>query len=145
MLSVAVHKDVAEYQPKIIGKLTARTLVSIVGAIGASLIVGLYCHFILGIPAGDAMYVIYAVSLPFWCIGFMRPKGMPFEQFVPLWIQHRFTNNRILYTSSIYRSGLSDAGADKKASAPDENLSRNWEKLKRTNGIEAWEPSATHR
>ena len=28
MLSVAVHKDIAEYQPKIVGKMTMRTLVS---------------------------------------------------------------------------------------------------------------------
>lgn len=25
MLSVAIHKDIAEYQPKVIGKLTGRT------------------------------------------------------------------------------------------------------------------------
>ena len=29
MLSVAIHKDIAEYQPKVIGKLTGRTLISI--------------------------------------------------------------------------------------------------------------------
>ena len=28
MLSVAVHKDIAEYQPKIVGKMTMRTLAS---------------------------------------------------------------------------------------------------------------------
>ena len=33
MLSVAVHKDIAEYQPKIVGKMTMRTLVSITGAL----------------------------------------------------------------------------------------------------------------
>ena len=32
MLSVAVHKDIGEYQPKVVGKMTGRTLASIAGA-----------------------------------------------------------------------------------------------------------------
>lgn len=35
MLSVTVHKDIAEYQPKVVGKMTSRTLVSIAGALGS--------------------------------------------------------------------------------------------------------------
>ena len=41
MLSVAVHKDIAEYQPKIVGKMTMRTLVSITGALSVSVLAGL--------------------------------------------------------------------------------------------------------
>ena len=41
MLSVAVHKDIGEYQPKLIGKMTTRTLASIAGALGASILAGL--------------------------------------------------------------------------------------------------------
>lgn len=37
MLSVAIHKDIAEYQPKVIGKLTGRTLISITVALGLTL------------------------------------------------------------------------------------------------------------
>ena len=84
MLSVAVHKDIAEYQPKVVGKLTTRTLISVVGALGCSVLSALYMYFVLGINPGDNMILIYAVSLPFWCCGFVRPKGMPFEKFVPL-------------------------------------------------------------
>ena len=42
MLSVAVHKDIAEYQPKVVGKMTGRTLASIAGALGCSVLTGLY-------------------------------------------------------------------------------------------------------
>ena len=86
MLSVAVHKDVAEYKPKIIGKLTARTLISISCALGLSLLTGLYIHFVLGLNVSDFMVVIYAVSLPFWCAGFWQPKGVPFEKFFVFWM-----------------------------------------------------------
>lgn len=41
MLSVAIHKDIAEYQPKVIGKLTGRTLISITVALGLSIAVDL--------------------------------------------------------------------------------------------------------
>ena len=44
MLSVAVHKDIAEYQPKIVGKMTMRTLVSITGALSVSVLAGLYIY-----------------------------------------------------------------------------------------------------
>ena len=86
MLSVAVHKDIAEYQPKVVGKMTGRTLASIAGALGCSVLTGLYIYFVLGWNVGDNMMLIYAVSLPFWCCGFIRPKGMPFERFAVLWL-----------------------------------------------------------
>lgn len=101
MLSVAVHKDIAEYQPKIVGKMTMRTLVSITGALSVSVLAGLYIYFVLGLNVSDCTYFIYAVSLPFWCVGFVKPCGMPFEQFAPLWLKANFTNDRIFYKPSI--------------------------------------------
>ena len=62
MLSVAVHKDIAEYQPKIVGKMTMRTLVSITGALSVSVLAGLYIYFVLGLNVSDCTYFIYAVS-----------------------------------------------------------------------------------
>ena len=67
MLSVPVHKDIGEYEPKIIGKMTWRTLTCVTGALGLSVLTGLYMYFVLGVSPGDYMMVIYAVSLPFWC------------------------------------------------------------------------------
>ena len=74
MLSVAVHKDIAEYQPKIVGKMTMRTLVSITGALSVSVLAGLYIYFVLGLNVSDCTYFIYAVSLPFWCVGFLTSR-----------------------------------------------------------------------
>ena len=60
MLSVAVHKDLGEYQPKIIGKMTARTLLCITGALGLSVLTGCYMYFVLGMNVTDNMIIIYA-------------------------------------------------------------------------------------
>ena len=52
-LQIPIQKDIGEYQPKIIGKMTSRTLISIVGALGASVACGLYLYFVLGLNPGD--------------------------------------------------------------------------------------------
>ena len=58
MLSVAVHKDIAEYQPKIVGKMTMRTLVSITGALSVSVLAGLYIYFVLGLNVSDCTFFV---------------------------------------------------------------------------------------
>ena len=78
MLSVAIHKDIAEYQPKVIGKLTGRTLISITVALGLSIAVAVYMNLVLKIDPTDHLEFIYAVSLPCWCCGFWKPHGLPF-------------------------------------------------------------------
>jgi hypothetical protein len=136
MLHVAIHKDVGEYQPKLVGKLTNRTLFSIIGAVGFALLIGTYSYFVLGIPTEDVMVLIYAASLPFWCIGFLRPKRMKFEQFFPLWLRHKLTDNRLVYTSSVWATGIgAEAGSHKEA------VSDGYRRIIKVKGIEAWSPS----
>lgn len=139
MLSVAVHKDVGEYQPKVVGKMTARTLVSIASALGCSLLAGLYIYFVLGLNPGDNMLIIYAVSLPFWCCGFIRPHGMPFEQFAPLWLRANFENDRIFYTPSMVLAGLIDRNSPNKKGGVYGKFYRKQCSLK---GIESYSPRA---
>lgn len=139
MLSVTVHKDVGEYQPKVIGKMTMRTLVSIAGALGCALLAGLYLYFVLGLNPGDYMLVIYAVSLPFWCCGFIRPHGMPFEQFAPLWLRANFENDRIFYTPSMALAGLIDRNSPKKKGGV---YGKSYRKQCNLKGIESYSPRA---
>ena len=140
MLSVAVHKDLGEYQPKIIGKMTARTLLCITGALGLSVITGCYMYFVLGMNVTDNMIIIYGVSLPFWLCGFFRPKGMPFEKFFPLWLSYKFSDNRLHYTATLYRIGLADAPNSRKKEG--KVYAKAYRKLLRRNGIEAYSPRA---
>ena len=141
MLSVAIHKDIGEYQPKVIGKMTGRTLVSIAGALGAAVASGPYMYFVLGLNPGDNMMVIYAVSLPFWCCGFVRPHGMPFEQFAPLWLRANFSADRIFYLPSMALAGLTakvGAPKNKKGSV----YGKAYRKQCSLRGIEAYSPRA---
>ena len=140
MLSVAVHKDIAEYQPKVVGKLTTRTLLSIMGALGFSILTGLYIYFVLGLSVGDNMIFIYAVSLPFWCCGFIRPKGMAFEKFVPLWLKAQFGDNHIFYMPSMRLCGLF---AKEDSNSKKGNIyGKYYRKQCNLKGIEAYSPRA---
>lgn len=141
MLSVAVHKDIAEYQPKVVGKLTTRTLLSIVGALGFSVLTGMYIYFVLGLNVGDNMMIIYAVSLPFWCCGFVRPKGMPFEQFVPLWFRATFGDDRIFYVPSMTLGGFVH-DPDEKNKQKGKVYGKHYRKQCELKGIESYSPRA---
>lgn len=139
MLSVAVHKDISEYKPKIIGKLTSRTLVSIAGALGISILTGLYMNFVLGLNVGDYSIVIMAVSLPFWLCGFYTPKGMPFEKYFPLWIKFHFSDNKLYYTPTMILAGIVPSMRKRKK----ENVyGKQYRKLLARRGIEAYSPRA---
>lgn len=134
MLSVPVHKDVGEYQPKIIGKLTLRSLVCTALALVVAVAVGAYSWFVLGISTDYSQYVIFAAALPVWAAGFWRPKGMMPEEFAPLWLAHTLTDNRILYVSPACRLGL--------VACPESKPTKAYAKLVKAKGIEAYEPTA---
>lgn len=138
MLSVAVHKDVAEYQPKIIGKLTARTLICIAGALLLSLASGCYIYFVLGLSVTDNIWIVYAVSLPFWLCGFYRPKGMKFEEFLPAWIRHQLSDNRLPYLPTMMKLGYVSKNDERRGTKYD----KQYRKFTRTKGIEAYSPRA---
>lgn len=139
MLSVAVHKDVAEYEPKIIGKLTGRTLICIAGALGISVLAGLYMQFVLGINVSENIMVVYAISLPFWACGFIRPKGLKFEEFAVLWLNHQLTDNRIFYTPSMMKLGYVRDIKERGNKVYDKQYRKF---VGKTRGVEAYSPSA---
>lgn len=100
MLSVTVHKDIAEYQEKVLGKLSARTLVCVAGGLLASVGAAAGVYFGLGTPVSEATLPVMIASMPFWLAGFWRPKGMKAEKFIPLYLEHAFGDGRLLYTTA---------------------------------------------
>ncbi|MEA5020515.1 MAG: PrgI family protein [Gordonibacter sp.] len=101
MLSVSIHKDIGEYTEKVLGKLSLRTLACVAGGFSAAIAAAACTYFVLGIEVSDATLPVMLCSMPFWLAGFWRPSGMKLEQFMSLWFQHTFTDDRILYSSSI--------------------------------------------
>ena len=96
-----VHKDIGEYEEKIVGKLSARMLACIAAGIAASVASAAICHFGLGVPVADASLPIMASSMPFWLLGFWKPKGMRPERFVPLALRHHTSAGTLVYEASL--------------------------------------------
>jgi hypothetical protein len=137
-----MHKDITEYKPKIILGLSIRMIISIAGAVGVAVLIGLYCTFVLGLPVEDAMPFIYVLTVPFWCFGFIKPRGMVFEKFLPLFLRHQLSSNRIFYVSSVKKlydllaKTEKDSHGDKKTKGEKNGYVR----FRRMNGTERWEP-----
>lgn len=99
-LHVSVHKDIGEYTEKVVGKMSARTLACTAGAIAASLGAAALCNLALGIPVSDAALPVTAASMPFWLLGYWRPKGLKAERFVPLWLDHALNDGKLAYSNA---------------------------------------------
>ena len=104
-LSVTVHKDIGEYQEKVVGKLSLRTLACVAGGLSVSVAVAAALHFLAGIDPSDASLPVMACSMPFWLMGFWRPHGMRAERFCPLLAEHALTDCRLAYTTGFMRGG----------------------------------------
>ena len=100
MLSVRVQKDIGEYTEKIVGKLSARTLLCLAGGLAAAVGAAALCRLAFGIEVRDAALPVMCASMPFWLAGFWRPHHLKFEKFVPLWLDFRLEDQRILYRST---------------------------------------------
>lgn len=143
MLSVPVHKDVTEYQPKVIGGLTARTIICIGAAVGSALAFGMLCTFVFHVDINDVIYLVWLAAAPAALLGFYTPHGMNFEKFTPLWLAHNFNEQCLVYVSASNRGELkSEADALEKEYTDARNKAngKKLEKLYKTNGIEMWEP-----
>ena len=93
MLSVSVHKDIGEYTEKVVGKLSARTLACTAGGLASAVAAAAVANLALGIPVDATTLPVMAASMPFWLLGFWRPKGLPPERFLPL------VDGKIAYTT----------------------------------------------
>lgn len=115
MLSVAVHKDIGEYTEKVVGKLSVRTLACTAGGLGASVAVAAIAYLGLGIPVDAVTLPVMAASMPFWLMGFWRPKGLPAERFVPLLANHLLSDGKLLYSTGSAPASLAGHVACQKA------------------------------
>lgn len=84
MLSVAVQKDIGEYEQRLIGGMTIRTSIVLAAAVAASALTGLAAHALLGLALEDAALAVMAVAGGTFLAGWARPLGMPVERAAPL-------------------------------------------------------------
>ena len=128
-LQIPIQKDIGEYDEKIVGKLTLRTLCCLALGFSAAVAVAAVAH--LGLKAD-----VSAMTLPFWLAGFCKPYGLPFERFVPLLASHALNSQALVYRSC--------AAIEKAGCSPKEKPRRRTQREKRAfrkKGSENYEPT----
>lgn len=109
-LQIPIQKDIGEYQEKIVGKMSLRTLACVTGGFACAIAVACVIHFAFHIEVGNATLPVMAAALPFWLAGFWRPFGMKLEEFVPLLYDHHFGPTRLLYSTPNDQTLLDETG-----------------------------------
>mgnify|MGYP002602399089 FL=1 len=99
MLSVAVHKDIGEYTEKVVGKLSARTLACTAGGLASSVATAAALNLALGVPVDAATLPVMAASMPFWLMGFWRPKGLTAERYLAMLVRHALSDGVLVYSA----------------------------------------------
>lgn len=135
-LQIPIQKDIGEYDEKIVGKLTLRTLCCLALGFSAAVAVAAVAHLGLNADVSAMTLPIMAAALPFWLAGFCKPYGLPFERFVPLLASHALNNQSLTYRSctAIEKAGLMPEGKPRKRT-------RREKRAFRKKGSENYEPT----
>ena len=72
-LRIPVQKDIGEYEEKIVGKMSLRTLACVSLGFGSAVGAAAFVHLGLHADVADAAFPIMLCSMPFWLAGFWRP------------------------------------------------------------------------
>lgn len=97
MVSAPVHKDVYNYEPKVLFILTARTLAFTGAALALGIVVGAICLGALGLSTDVAIYPIMCVALPVFLFGYARPHKMKPEELLPYLLRAVYLPQRLDY------------------------------------------------
>lgn len=109
-LQIPVQKNIGEYQEKIVGKMSLRTLACTAGGFAAAVAVAAFLYLVLGIDVGSATLPVMAAALPFWLAGFWRPFGMKIEEFAPLFLEHALSEQVMFFEGGPAPSALGGCG-----------------------------------
>lgn len=90
-LRIPVQKDIGEYEEKIVGKMSLRTLACVSLGFGSAVGAAAFVHLGLHADVADAAFPIMLCSMPFWLAGFWRPFGMRAEELLPLLAAHELS------------------------------------------------------
>ena len=119
-LRIPVQKDIGEYEEKIVGKMSLRTLACVSLGFGSAV--------------ADAAFPIMLCSMPFWLAGFWRPFGMRAEELLPLLAAHELSPQLLAYEPCL-------AGSLPEGSPRPGRPGRRARRRARKKGAELYEPS----
>lgn len=96
-LRIPAQKDIGEYEEKIVGKMSLRTLACVSLGFGSAVGAAAFVHLGPHADVADAAFPIMLCSMPFWLAGFWRPFGMRAEELLPLLAAHELSPQLLAY------------------------------------------------
>lgn len=133
-LRIPVQKDIGEYEEKIVGKMSLRTLVCVSLGFGSAIGAAALVHLGLHADVAGAAFPIMLCSMPFWLAGFWRPFGMRAEELLPLLAAHELSPQLLAYEPCL-------AGSLPEGSPHPGRPGRRARRRARKKGAELYEPS----
>ncbi len=97
MIEVSIHADVRDYIEKPVLNLTARKCACIAIAAATALALGAVLVNVWDMPLDIAAWPVIAVCVPVWLAGFWQPMNMAAEEYVSLYLDHRYGPNHLPY------------------------------------------------
>ncbi|VDG75779.1 PrgI family protein [Actinobaculum suis] len=110
-LEVRVFKEFTSYQAKVVAGMSWRQL--LVVAVALPVLAGAYwVSFKLG--SDDVGVIIVALlAIPAGALGWVRPMGIPFEQYVGFWWAHRQNRSPLVYCEIGGHDDITSRGKEK--------------------------------
>lgn len=89
-LETRIPKEITDYREKIVFGLSGRQLASLGCAIGLVGLTAFVLHYLLGVDLRILEYILILEAMPVIAVGFIRYKGLAFEDYVLVLFNHRF-------------------------------------------------------
>ncbi len=95
MIEVKIPVEIQEYKSKLVAGLSTRQVIAIAGALAVGVPLGVlgYGH----IPADSLLWIIIIAVFPFAGWGFFKFKGIPFEEFMKVFLSMKFLPQKRVY------------------------------------------------
>lgn len=100
-LETRIPKEITEYREKIVFGMSGRQLIAITAAIAVVGLTAFVLWYLLGINFAIVEYILILEALPIVAFGFVRHKGMSFEELLRIRRNYHFGEKHLVSKTSL--------------------------------------------
>ena len=87
-IEVKIHKDINEYQEKIIMGMSMKQLISVLIAIVVNFLIGFFMIRVLGLEMMVVSWFMIIASIPIVAFGWYKKNGMSFKVYINYFLKY---------------------------------------------------------
>lgn len=100
-LETRIPKEINDYREKIVFGLSTRQLAAVGVAVAVVGLTAFFLYYLMGIDLKVLEYVLILEAMPIIAVGFIRHKGLDFEDLARIWYHHRFGPKHLSYQTDV--------------------------------------------